>query len=151
MTYVSPYGRLDADLPRRLAALSETLRRPGFGAFVGSGPIADLEALMRFLNSREFLEYLRTRGNDTESRFAGELLRDQETLEAVQLAADCAQETSQPHSGADPVAIIEELDGALSSARYDYRQVRRVLVDLGALADDDETTPVADLLRALLA
>jgi len=103
------------------------------------------------LNKREWLEMLRLSSDPDAHRFATEALADDETLEAVQDAADRAQASNEKYSGADPVAVIEQLDEAALSARREFESVRDVLVQAGALSPDDRETPVADLLRALLA
>ena len=102
------------------------------------------------LNKREWLEKLLLSDDPDAQRFAREALVGDETLEAVQDAVDRAQASAEKYLGADPVAVIEQLDEAALAARRDYAAVRDVLVQAGALADDDEETPVADLLRALL-
>lgn len=148
--YVSPYGK-----PRGLAArLADWAERMGSDRqlpWAGTGIIGDLKLAAQVLNKREWLEMLRLSSDPDAHRFATEALADDETLEAVQDAADRAQASNEKYSGADPVAVIEQLDEAALAARRDYAAVRDVLVQAGALADDDTETPVADLLRALLA
>lgn len=147
--YVSPYGK-----PRGLAArLSQWASRMGTDRslpWAGLGIIEDLRLAAQVLNKREWLEKLYLSDDPEAQRFAAEALADDETLEAMQDAADRAQASTEPYSGADPVAVIEQLDEAVLAARRDYEAVRDVLVQAGALADDDKETPVADLLRMLL-
>lgn len=148
--YVSPYGS-----PRGLAArLADWAVRMGTDRnlpWAGLGVIEDLKLAAQILNKREWLEKLHLSDDPDAQRFAAEALADDETLEAVQDAADRAQASAEKYSGADPVAVIEQLDEAALAARRDYAAVRDVLVQAGALADDDTETPVADLMRALLA
>lgn len=147
--YVSPYGK-----PRGLAArLSQWASRMGTDRslpFAGLGVIGDIKLAAQVLNKREGLEKLLLSDDPDAQRFAREALCDDETLEAVQDAVDRAHGSPEPYSGADPVAVIEQLDEAVLAARRDYEAVRNVLVQAGALADDDKETPVADLLRMLL-
>lgn len=148
--YVSPHGK-PRGLARRLSDFTaHVCSGTGRHLWAGLGIIEDLKLAAAILNKREFLESLRLSPDPDAQRFAAELLDDDETLEAVQSAADRAQQVGK-YSGDDPVQIIEQLDDACAAARRDYDAVRSVLVETGALADDDTETPVADLLRALLA
>ena len=105
----------------------------------------------QILSKREWLEKLRLSDDPDAQRFAAEALEDEETLEAA--ATACGYVTGLPEEKyrLDPVQTIERLDAAVAAARADYESVRFVLVQTGALAADDKDTPVADLLRALLA
>lgn len=159
MSVLAPtYGKLPG-LRARLVDWHDRLRKSGSGipaigdAAAGSfwgGLIADLGAVMQILNLREFAEHLRVNGDETQRRFAGEILAADETLEAVQCAADRADALEGVEQGTDPVRVIELLDEKARAATCDYDAVRRVLVDVGALGADDTDTPVADLVRALL-
>ena len=147
--YVSPYGS-PRGLAARLVNWAERMGTDRNLPWAGLGVIEDLKLAGYVLNKREWLEKLLLSDDPDAQRFAREALADDETLEAVQDAADRAQASAEKYSGADPVAVIEQLDEAALAARRDYAAVRDVLVQAGALADDDEETPVADLLRALL-
>lgn len=147
--YVSPYGK-PRGLAARLASAEARFRTDRSFPWQGTGIIEDLRLVVQILNKREWLEKLRLSDDPDAQRFAAEALADDETLEAVQDAADRAQASNEKYSGADPVAVIEQLDDAALAARRDYDAVRDVLVQAGALADDDKETPVADLLRMLL-
>lgn len=148
--YVSPHGR-PAGLAARLGDWAGRISIDHSLPWAGLGIIEDLKLAAQVLNKREWLEKLRLSNDPDAQRFAAEALADDETLEAVQDAADRAQASNEKYSGADPVAVIEQLDEAALAARRDYDRGRDVLVQAGALADDDRETPVADLLRALLA
>lgn len=147
--YVSPYGK-PRGLAARLVNWAGRMATDRSLPWAGTGIIEDLKLAGYVLNKREWLEKLHLSDDPDAQRFAAEALADDETLEAVQDAADRAQASNEPHAGADPVAIIEQLDENALAARRDYAAVRDVLVQAGALADDDTETPVADLLRALL-
>lgn len=143
-------------LTERLAQWSARLRQAGAGvppigdvpagAFWG-GLISDLEKTMQILNLREFGEWLRTHGPDEHRQFATEILDQAETIEAYDDAVNHAAERHGLGEWADPVAAVEALDGKAK----DYEAIRSALVDIGALGEDDDETPVADLVRALLA
>ena len=136
--YASPYGQLRG-LPQRLAQWRARLGTDRTLPWVGTGLIADLEATMRLLNLREFADHLRVNGTPEQQAFAADILADQDTLEAVRQAVDTAGKRDVP----DPVRAIEIMDD-------EQRAVRRVLIECGALAADDEDTDVAGLVRALL-
>lgn len=138
--YVSPYGQLRG-LRERLAAWRTRMCTDRSMPWLGTGIIADLEAVMRLLNLREFAEWLRVNGSPEHQAFADDILRDQETIEAVHDALKHAG-----HDVPDPVQGVEALDDEVRKVDA----VRQVLVDCGALAPDDLETNVPDLVRALL-
>lgn len=138
--YVSPYGKV-AGLTRRLAEFAQRLRTDRSYPWLGTGIIADLEAIVAILNLREFGEYLRVHGTD--SRWGNEILElleksegDDETIEAFETAIECP-------ANKDVVRHAENLKGEVDA-------VRKVLVETGALAEGDDQTPIPDLLRMLL-
>lgn len=152
---VLAYGR-PAGLAARLAEWNNRLRRSGAGVpAIGDVPagsfwgglIADIGAVMQILNLREFGEWLRVNGPAEHRQFADEIMANDETLEAFEAATYAARDRHELGDYADPVAAVEALD----KRAQDYEAVRRALVDTGALAEGDDETPVADLIRALLA
>ena len=156
--YQSPYGK-PRGLARRLADMAVKMAaNENRHLWAGLGIIEDLKLASRVLNKREWLEALRLSPDPDAQRFADEALADDETLDAVQLAASSARtpiaantaESAYRVPSYDPVATIEQLDEAAQQAQRDYRSVRDVLVQVGAIAPDDNETPVADLVRALL-
>lgn len=140
-SYVSPYGHLSG-LRERLARTLDRLGRDRSLPWVGLGLVNDLEVTLQLLNLQEFAEWLRVNGSPEHQHFAADILADQFTLEAVRDACDSAGQKNEP----DPVKAVENLHGELTA----YDDMRKVLVDTGALADDDYETPLPDLLRALL-
>lgn len=151
--YVSPYGKLPG-LAVRIAEwrarLSNTARHvPSNGeapanAFWG-GLIADLGAVMQILDLREFAEHLRVNGTAEQRAFADEILRNEETLEAVDQAIGSAGLTNF-----DPPAAVETLARERDAAVQADRSMREFLAEQGVLADGDVSTPLAPLLRMLL-
>lgn len=140
-SYVSPYGHLSGlrdRLKRTLARLGTDRSLP----WVGLGLVNDLEVILQLLNLQEFAEWLRVNGPPEHRAFADDILADQFTLEAVRQAVDTAGQRDEP----DPVKAVENLHDELGT----FDAMRRVLVETGALADDDHDTPLPDLLRALL-
>lgn len=141
MTWESPYGK-PGGIVGRLVKLESRLRTDRSLPWFGTGIIEDLRAVIQVLNKREWLERMRLCDDREAQEFAAEVLDDVERLEYVDDAAD--QSSAKAY---DLVEAIKELD----AAALDYRAVRDVLVECGALDDNDTETPVADLLRALLA
>lgn len=141
MTYVSPYGQ-PAGLAARLRQWIERLGGDKTLPWVGLGLIRDLEVTLQLLNLQEFAEWLRVNGPPEHQHFADDILADQFTLEAVRDACDVAGFRDEP----DPVKAVEKATEELRA----FDAMRRVLVDTGALADDDRDTSLPDLLRALL-
>lgn len=139
-TYVSPHGHL-VGLRGRLRRWVERVGTDRSLPWVGLGLVADLEVLMRLLNLREFAEWLKLHGPAEHQAFADDILRDQETIEAVHDALKHAG-----HDVIDPVQGVEALDDEVRQVDA----IRQVLVDTGALAADDQDTKLPDLLRALL-
>lgn len=139
--YVSPHGHL-VGLRGRLQRWVERMGTDRSLPWVGLGLVADLEVLMRLLNLREFAEWLKVHGPAEHQAFADDILRDQETIEAVHDALKHAG-----HEVSDPVQGVEALDDEVRQVDA----IRQVLVDTGALAADDQDTKLPDLLRALLA
>lgn len=137
-TYVSPHGCL-VGLRDRLQRWVDRCGRDRSLPWAGLGFINDLEAVVQLLNLREFAEHLRVNGTPEQQAFAADILADQETIEAVRMAVDTAGYRDEP----DPVRAVEIMDD-------EARAVRKVLIDCGALASDDEETNVPDLVRALL-
>lgn len=102
------------------------------------------------LSSREFLDHLRVNGTAQEADFANDILADLDTLDAANDAARHVEGLPGIKCTLGPVETIEKLDAEAVRLAWDYDAVRDVLVSVGALAEGDDTTPVADLLRALL-
>lgn len=137
-------------LRARLGAWQRTLSRDRSAHWVGTGLIEDLRTAMQILNLREFAQWLRVNGPAEHWEFADEILANEEYVEAVDDAAERVEAVDGRTFVSHPAATIAALDEAALKARADYQAVRDVLVACGALADDDEETPVADLVRALL-
>lgn len=103
--------------------------------------VNDLEVTLQLLNMREFAEWLRTNGDPAHARFADEIIDAQDALAVA---------------GYQGPSLGENVDGLDNENRENEKQalalddMRKVLVETGALASDDRTTPLPDLLRALL-
>ena len=152
MAYVSPYGRAPG-LIGRLTLAVERMRCDRSFPWVGTGLIDDMEAILQLLNRREFLDHLRVHGDDDARRFAGELSADLDTIEATESAIEAAERRGDwgPDGiPADPPAAVEAITDAAIEAQRQFNLMRGVLVQTGALADDDDTTDTVALLRALL-
>jgi hypothetical protein len=140
-SHVSPHGHLSG-VRGRLRQWIDRMGRDRTLPWVGVGLVKDLEVILQLLNLQEFAEWLRVNGPPEHRGFADDILADQFTLEAVRDACDSAGQRNEP----DPVKAVENLQAELGA----YDDMRRVLVETGALADDDHETPLPDLLRALL-
>lgn len=128
-------------LPQRLA---EHIRRLGTDRslpWVGLGLINDLEIAVQLLNMREFAEWLRTKGDPAHARFADEIIDAQD---ALAIAGYHTPSLAENVSGLDD----ENRENEQRAMVLD--EVRKVLVQTGALAADDKDTPLPDLVRALL-
>lgn len=146
--YVSPHGHLSG-LSDRLAAVVERLRTDRTLPFVGLGLVEDLEAVLKLLNLREFAEWLRVNGAPEHGRWADDILDLEqigESFEAVQDAVRSASWTTEE----DPVRAVEVMDGEIERLQEAHEEIRRVLIQCGALAADDEQTDIPSLIRALL-
>ena len=140
MTYQSPYGcapGLLGRLEKWHHMISTDRRLPWHGL----GFVHDLELVMKLLNLEEYANWLKVHGDPEQQRFAEDILHDQATIADVQLALRHAGQEQE-----DPVAGVEALDREVRSVDA----IREVLVTAGALAPDDEETPLPDLIRALL-
>lgn len=141
-TYVSPFGKLE-QLHERLAKFRRRLCERGSGTFVGLGPIADLELVMRLISAREFVEWLRVNGDQEQARWAADILEEMDRGEDYGRLTDEIERVV-------PVAPGQEYGEAVEQAAALGERMRAVLVETGALADDDTATDPAALLRALL-
>lgn len=142
--YRSPYGQ-PAGLLDRLATLRKRLVEPG-GPFVGLGPIADLDLVMKFLNVREYGEWLVANGDNEQARWGREILNQGDR-------ADDAESLEADIERVLPVAVGQEYADAVEGAArkaIQYDTVRAVLEQVGALAPGDQATDVPALIRALL-
>ena len=146
---MSVYGK-PAGLPARLLRWADQLATDLRFPWIGAGIIEDLKLTASLLSSREFLDHLRTKGTAQEADFATEILADLDTLDAATDAARHVEGLPGIKHALGPVETIEKLDAEAVKLCLDYDAIRDVLVDTGALAEGDETTPVADLVRALL-
>lgn len=152
MTYESPHGKAPG-LVARLLGWVDRMGTDRNLPWAGLGIIGDIKLAAQILNSREFLENLRTHGTPDEAEWAQILLADLDTLEAVESAvytAGSRRDLGPDGQWTDPPRAIEILAEQATEAERDYRAVRDVLVSTGALSADDTETPVADLVRALL-
>ena len=158
--YESPYGRA-AGLAARL---SEWITRVGQDRtlpWVGLGLVGDMRMAVKFLSSREFLEYLRIHGDAEQADHARDLLASLDTVEAVEDAVYRAADKRDlgPDAGyTDPPRAVELLaddaqrcEARAAESERRFNALRDVLVETGALHPDDTDTPLDDLLRALLA
>lgn len=143
--YISPYGR-PRGLAKRLAAMAERMGTDRALPWLGTGIIEDLKLTASILNRREWLEKMRLSDDPAAQQFAAELLDDVDTLEAADDAAAHVQGLPKEPHALDPVVTIERLD----KVAVERQQIRDLLVELGALAEGDDDTPVVDLIRALL-
>ena len=143
--YQSPYGS-PSGLLGRLAGHIRNLGQHG-RPWLGLGLPADLRLIMQVLNKREFLERLRASDDPDAQRFAAELLDDTDELETVDDAASRVQGLPEIAEALPAVETLEKLD----ARAQDYEAVRHVLIELGVLEANDRETPVADLVRAVLA
>jgi hypothetical protein len=140
MTYVRPYGRAEG-LATRLEEWRERLCSTAAPWF-GLGLMDDLQMAAQLLNLPEFVDWLRVHGDPAHSHFADEIAADRETLEAV---SDALHEAGRGR-GEDPVLGVESLHREVCQVD----DIRAVLVRCGALAADDNTTPLPSLIAALL-
>lgn len=138
--YVSPHGHV-AGLAERLAKWMDRCGRDKTLPWVGLGLIADLEVAVQLLNMREFAEWLRTHGDPAHARFADEIMHAQDALAIA---------------GYHTPSLAENIDGLDDENRENEKQaielaeVRKVLVQTGALSADDKDTPMSALVMALL-
>lgn len=143
--YQSPYGR-PRGLAKRLADMAARMGTDRALPWLGLGIVEDLIMAASILNRREWLEKLRLSDDPEAQQFAAELLDDADTLEAAEIAAAHVQGLPKEPHALDPVDTIERLD----AFAVERQQIRDLLVEIGALAENDDETPVADLIRALL-
>lgn len=143
--YVSPYGRV-CGLAQRLVAFGRKLRQPGAHLPYYGGLIADLEVVVRFLNLREYAEWLVVHGDDEQRDYAKEMLDALDNADAAEGVYDDIERVlpvaeGQPYAEAVAAA-------ARKAAQFDA--VRAVLEQAGALSPRDAGTDVPALIRALL-
>lgn len=144
--YDSPYGK-PRGLRARLVKWADEMGTNHTWPWAGLGIIQDIRLVAYILEKREWLEKMRLSTDPEAQQFATELLDDADELETIEwAAADVKGLPKEPHA-LPGVETIEKLD----AVAVDYLAVRNVLVETGALAPDDDQTPVADLLRVLLA
>ena len=142
--YVSPYGKMSG-LRDRVADWVDRLGTDRALPWAGLGLIADLEAVLKILNLREFAEHLRLTGTAEQRQFADDILRNEETLEGVtQALADGGLRNY------DQVAGVETLSRERDAAVREIEGVRTALIQVGALPPGDTDTPILPLLRVLL-
>lgn len=142
--YISPYGK-PRGLVARLLKMAQTMATDR-GRWAGLGIIEDLKLAASILNRREWLEAMRFSADPLAQTFAAELLDDVDELDCVETAAAHVQGLPDEPEALPGVETIERLD----KRAQDYESVRAVLLEIGALAEGDRETPVADLVRALL-
>ena len=144
MAYESPYGRPEG-LAERLAEWERRLATDSTYPWTGTGILEDLKLAAQVLNLEEFAQRLRTIGSEREREFADEILRNGETIEAMEGATRSAGLANY-----DPVAAIETLTRERDEARRKMRAVRLALAEKGVLDVSDDQTELPDLLRVLL-
>lgn len=134
------YGKI-AKLPERLANWVERCKRDKSLPWVGSGMVADMEAVVRLLSLEEFGKWLYAHSDEELQRWGVEVLdaaADRDALTGLMAELD---KQVPPTDCNEPALNQIERAG----------EVRKVLVELGALSADDTETSIPDLLRALLA
>jgi len=137
---MTEYGT-PAGLDVRLRKWRDTLCTTRSLPWLGAGLIKDLEVTVQLLNMREFAEWLRDKGDPAHARFAEEILEAQDALRIA---------------GYGSPTLASNIDGLDDENRQHEAQamvlqdVRKVLVETGALAADDRDTPLPLLVRALL-
>ena len=136
------YGKIHR-LGERVEKYRAMLCRPGSGMPFYGGLVKDLEVILRFLNAREFAEWLRVHGDSEQARFADEI------LEALEDQADFDGLKTDIEK-ALPVAEGQAYSDAVERSARLGDQVRDVLEECGALAKGDEATDIPALLRVLL-
>ena len=166
---VPPY--LPKSLVARLRIFRDTLRSVYFlHQYQGNG-MADLEVTLQLLDVREFADWLRTHGDPTQARFAvdiHEALDAAEDYEEVAGALDGWNDSPTLHLAEKAEQVVREVQAidqalgdtggaprmahvnAIADAAKLGERMRAVLVETGALANDDSETDPAALLRALL-
>jgi hypothetical protein len=152
-------------LARRIADRIERIKRDPSHPWVGLGILRDLEDIMQLLTLPEFAEWLRLHGGE-HARWADEILenaaavetseeasalqteRDEATdkLEAMHEALDEHVPNFAWSQGLKPDAYIETIERAGNL----LADIRVVLVERGALSNDDHDTELPDLIGALL-
>lgn len=141
--YVSPFGKLRG-LYGRLLKWKAQLSRPGSHRPFYGGMAADLEVLLRLLTLREFGEFLRTHGENSE--WGDEILAVLDELDDVDgLYSDI--ERVLPVKDGQPYAEAVE-DIAKRALKYDI--IRATLINAGVLNADDTDTDLASLIRLLM-
>lgn len=130
-------------LAQRFAYFRDRMSNDKTLPWVGLGLIADLEVAVRLLTLPEFGEWLNAHPNNELQRWGLEVIdaaesRDELTRLHEDIDDKIPAEGKQPH---EAVAIAGET----------LHDIRNVLVDQGVLNAGDEETPIADLLRVLLA
>jgi len=143
--HTSPYGKLEG-LPARFDALAQRLRKDRSFPWLGTGIIQDIDLMRKYLNLREYGEFLRTKGGGELGPLGDEIL---EACDAV----DEKERLEEHIDEALGVATGETYDAALGRARdqaVTLEAIRETLVETGALAEDDSEADLAALLAMLL-
>lgn len=128
-------------LPQRLAEWARRMGTDRMLPWAGLGIIKDMEIAVQLLNLREFAEWLRTKGDPAHQGFADEIVDAYDALRTAGYATP---------------SLATNVDGLDDENRQNEAQamvlddVRKVLVETGALSADDRETPLPDLVRALL-
>lgn len=144
MAYVSPYGKIEG-LTGRLGDWIGRLKFDKTLPWAGLGILADLEVIMRLFSLEEFGQWLRTHTDDELQRWGVEVLDAADAVADLDaLSEDIDERLGDKNDPTEPLANIVE------RVADERDEVRKVLIDCGALAPDDTTTNVPDLVRALL-
>lgn len=143
--YISPHGKLPG-LTDRLAAWADRFGTDRTLPWAGLGIIEDLKLAAQLLNLREFAEWVRVNGKPEHRQWADDILRLDETSDAVEGALSKAGLVNY-----DPPAAVELLERERDDARARVRSIRLVLERLGLVNDDTLDADLPDLLGMLLA
>ncbi len=115
--------------------------------WIGLGLIDDLERVMQLLSLKEFGEWLRTHPDPTLAEWSGEVLTAADDAEGY---AELVEDIDNALPDGPPGEAYADAVKDCADEANRYRDMRAVLVETGALAEDDTSTDPADLLRVLL-
>ena len=107
---------------------------------------------MKFLNLREYGEWLRAKGSAPLHEYGDEILDMLDAADCEEQACDLEEQTCDLVQEKLPERDTYSASIEAAAAQIaDLADVRQALVDFGALADDDTETDIGDLVRALIA
>jgi hypothetical protein len=138
------YGKIEG-LTGRIGDWLHRVKYDKSTPWAGLGLCADLEVILRLLSLEEFGQWLRSHSDDELQRWGIEVL---DAADAVADLDAMQDEIVKRMGGDDTTEPYLNIVERVANERDD---VRKVLIECGALAPDDTDTNVPDLLRALLA